>query len=139
MTEAVYQLINRPRRVKAQIRMKLTQIDDLRLMMLPSGIAYDKDAVQTCPSDPMLRYAEKLTELEAEVSQLKDQYLTELNALSSALDKLDNANEAEVLSLRYISETPFSDIAMSAHASESTVYRWHRKGLEKLNMIVNDS
>lgn len=137
MTEEIFQLINRPRWTKALIRMRETQINDLRLMMLPSGIRYDKDAVQTSPEDPMLKYAEKLLELEAEVKALKESYYEESTTLNNAIAKLDNVNEAEVLTCRYIGDMYFSDIAEHIHASESTVYRWHRKGIEHLT--ENDS
>lgn len=132
MTEEVYQLLNRPRWTKSRIRTLQTQIEDLRLMMLPSAIRYDTDPVQTSPEDPMLKYAEKLLDLEAEVRRLKDEYYTESEALRGAIAGLSNVNEAEVLTCRFIADLRVDAIADRMHASESTIYRWQRKGIEHL-------
>lgn len=135
MTNDVYLFIHAPMWTKARIRAKEAQIKDLELMMLPSGIRYDKDAVQTSPGDPMLEFAEKLTELEAEIIALKRQYLTEQRQVSETINKLP-PDEAEVLTERYILGLKFEEIAESCHVVERTVYRWHRLGIRHLGEML---
>ena len=37
---------------------------DLTLSMLPGAIRYDKDKVESSPEDPMLKFAERLSDIE---------------------------------------------------------------------------
>ncbi len=136
MTDKLYTFLHRPMWTKAKIRTKEAQIDDLRLMMLPGAIRYDKDKVQSTPSDPMSEYAERLSELEADIRKLKRQYLREQKEVVKYISMLPDPNETEVLTARYISGMRFDDIAKQCQVSEPTVYRWHRVGINHLTEIV---
>lgn len=136
MTDKLYTFLHRPMWTKAKIRTKEAQIDDLRLMMLPGAIRYDKDKVQSTPSDPMSEYAERLSELDADIRKLKRQYLREQKEVVKYISMLPDPNETEVLTARYISGMRFEDIAKQCHVSEPTVYRWHRVGINHMTEIV---
>lgn len=56
MTNKLYNILTKPSTIKADIKRMQERIDDLRLMMLPSAIRYDKDKVVSSPSDPMSKY-----------------------------------------------------------------------------------
>lgn len=136
MTDELYKLLHRPLWTKAKIRSKQAQIDDLRMMMLPGAIRYDRDKVQTSPEDPMLKYVARLNELEIELHSLQDKYLGEQKSISETIEKLSDPNEQDVLIRRYINGMYFERIAESIPVSISTVYRWHRVGLNHLEEII---
>ncbi len=136
MTDELYTYIHQPLWIKAQIRSKEAQINDLRLMMLPCAIRYDKDAVQSSPAlDPMAAYIERLTELESDIVKLKQLYVTKQKELASYIEQLP-PDEADVITARYVTGLKFEEIAEGVHVAESTVYRWHRLGLRHLEEII---
>ena len=136
MRDELYTFLHRPMWTKAKIRTKEAQIRDLQLMMLPGAIRYDKDKVQSTPSDPMAEYVERLSELEADIRKLKRQYLREQKEVSKYIGLLPDPNEADVLTARYITGLRFEAIAEQCHVSEPTVYRWHRVGINHLGEII---
>ena len=67
MTEAVYKLLTKPRKIRGQIKKAEAEMEGLKLSMLPGAIRYDKDKVQASPQDPMAQYAVRLDELERKI------------------------------------------------------------------------
>lgn len=61
---------------RADIETLQLRIKELQLSLLPSGIRYDTDKVQTSPSDQMLEIAAKVDDLERKMQSK----LTKLNA-----------------------------------------------------------
>lgn len=137
MTDEVYEFLNRARWTKARIRNRQEQKNDLLLMMLPAGIRYDKDTVQTSPKDQMVEYACKIDEIDREIEELQRRYLTEQQETVAAIEELDDASEQYVLIARYISGERFEDIAEKSFVSESSVYRSHRRGVAHMVDIVD--
>lgn len=75
---------------------------NIRESMLPSGIRYDKDQVQTSPEDPMLKFAERISEAE-ELRQKRIAKLREDSALAQRiLNDMPTAKYRMLLELRYI-------------------------------------
>lgn len=136
MTDELYKFIKKPLWTKAKIKNTQAKIEDLNTMMLPGAIRYDKDKVQTSPSDPMLKYAERLTELEEELKKLQERYLKEQKDITDMIEKVPDPNEQTVLINRYINGMYFEDIAKNIPASISTVYRWHRLGMNHLEELI---
>ena len=135
MTDKVFEFLRKPQATKLQIRSKLMQIEDLRLMMLPSGIRYDKDAVQTSPGDPMAAYAERLDDLEREVRNLRRQYLAERDAIAWAVEQLPEMRERVVLVGRYVRGLSYDDIAAELGMSTERVYQLRRSGVKSLDAL----
>lgn len=138
MTNEIYMLIHKPMWTKAKIRGKMVQVEDLRKMMLPGAVRYDKDRVQSSPEDPMIQYAIRLTELEEEIKKLQKRYLEEQQILIKSIEKLKDPNEQYVLIARYVKGIKVEDVAEEMHVSDSTAYRWHRVGLAHLNETIGD-
>lgn len=139
MTDELYKLIHKPLSIKSKIRSREAQIKDLELMMMPSAIRYDKDKVQTSPDgDPMLTYTSRVMELEKEISNLKKEYLSEQKKLTDMIENVQDPNEQEVLILRYINGLFFETIAKNMPASISSVYRWHRIGINNMEELIKN-
>lgn len=136
MRNEVFQFLTTPKNLKARIACIDVQIQDLRLMMLPSAIRYDKDKVQTSPEDPMLKYAERLDELERKKAALQKQYLTAQEAVSRAINCLADPYEAQVLTMRYVGNKRFDDIIEAMPFASATVYRMHKEGLKHINSFL---
>ena len=52
--------------------------EDLRLSLLPSGIRYDLDKVQTSPTDRMLEMVAKLTDMQERETDQKEALIADI-------------------------------------------------------------
>ena len=57
--------------------------EDLRLSLLPSGIRYDLDKVQTSPTDRMLEMVAKLTDMQERETDQKEALIADIEIQNS--------------------------------------------------------
>ena len=127
----IYDFLNRPRYIKSQIVIAEKNLEDLRLSMYPSAIRYDRDKVQSSPSDPMPRYAEKVDELQTQIKKLQLEYLEARDAITNVALTL-NYKEQEVIMLRYVARCSWRMIAFELNCTEDWVFKLHRKAVKNL-------
>lgn len=132
MTNDVYVFLTKPKKTKARIACIDERLADLRQMMLPSGIRYDTDKVQSSPEDPMLRYIERSSELEEERKQLLLQYQHEQEDIVKAIDTIDDVYVQQVMTMRYVSGKGWDDIIDHMPFVDRTIYRFHKSGLQDM-------
>lgn len=137
MKDEVYEFLTMPKKTKLQIRSKQMQVDDLRLMMLPGAIRYDKDIVQSSPEDPMLKFIVRVDELERDIEGLKQQYVDEQKLISEAIEMLEDKREQVVLIGRYVSGDSYDEIAAELSLSVDRVFQIHRSAVDKMADIVD--
>ena len=92
---------------------------------LPSGIRYDKDVVQTTPSDPMIRYVENLEEVNNKIAQtreaLKDwEILLKLKERELRESKVINDR---IYVMKYLDQISVSRISGILNYSKRQTYR----------------
>lgn len=140
MTDELYQILNRPREIKREVRRINERIEDCRIMMLPSAIRYDTDKIVSSPSDPMLKFAEKLDELETQHKKLLDEYVDARDVLIDMIDKLDDSRQKDVIQTRFMNDCKLYQVAEVLGYSESHIYRIYADAIDNLEMmIVNES
>ena len=144
MTDRVYRVLMRPRRIQSVLIGLQSERKGLQLSMLPEAIRYDRDKVMTSPSDPMTEYAARLDEIDRKLADLQESYLRAQDYVVAITDKLIEQNEkdgpeqAKAIKLRFLSGMSFSDIARAMHVSDSTMFRRYRQGLSRLNDIMTN-
>lgn len=142
MTDRVYRVLMRPRRIRSVIIGLKSERKGLQLSMLPEAIRYDRDRVMTSPNDPMTEYAVKLDDIDRRLADLQESYLRAYECVVAITDKLidqdDGLEQATAIKLRFLSGMSFSDIARTMHVSDSTMFRRYRKGLSRLDDIVTN-
>lgn len=136
MTDELYEILTRPKTLKSDINRIDERIEDTRLMMLPSAIRYDKEKVITSPTDPMLKFAEDIYELEAQKQQLKEQYIDARNKLLKLIDMLSTDLMKDIIQSRYMAAKKFVDIVELLPIEESQMYRLHSKAIEEMEAII---
>lgn len=132
MIDELYNTLNKPKWTKIRIATKQAQIKDLRLMMLPSGIRYDKDSVQSSPKDPMLQFIEKLSDLEEELHKLEKDYTRQYTDVEKLVKTLDDPRLEEIITLRYLVCYEPKEIAAAMGYAESWVHKLHRDAIKEL-------
>ena len=141
MTDKVHNFLMRPRRIRAQIRQTESQIEGLRLSMLPGAIRYDKDKVQSSVgiSDQLAEYAGRLTDLEKRREELREEYLTAQDDIVEAAGHLvEDDYGATIIMMRYLSNADFPDIAEEIGMTERNMFRYYKTAVEALDEIVSE-
>lgn len=75
---------------------------DLTLSMLPGAIRYDKDKVESSPEDPMLKFAERLSEIETMRKERAKKLAEDDYTAQLILREMPTARNRLLLELRYI-------------------------------------
>lgn len=115
------------------IRRKRDTIEELRNSLLPAGIRYDRDRVQTSPDDPILRVEARIDELEREVEELIKSRAQSIAEVADAIEGLDDERTKQVAHCRYVKQMQISAIAMVLYMDDSTVYRHLQSTKRQIN------
>lgn len=95
----------RIRNERSDVETLQLRIKELQLSLLPSGIRYDTDKVQTSPSDKMIEVAAKVDALERQMQKK----LTALNAdmvrAIAIVQAMPTPEYRQLLTLRYLTGT----------------------------------
>ena len=134
-----YDFLLGPRRIADAIWRKDLRRRELRSCLLPSGIAYDKDPVQTSPEDSMARIMAEVDELDQQIDTLRRSMAMEILRISRVIDQMDDPREATVLDAYYLGRKSMQEIADHLHYSTRHVYRLRDDGVAKMSQMSNAS
>lgn len=138
MTNKLFEILTKPKKLKSDINRVDERIEDTRLMMLPSAIRYDTDKVVSSPSDPMLKFAEKIDELERKKAQLQSEYIVARDKLINLIDRLSDERMKDIIQSRYMMARKFSEIVEGLPLEESQMYKLHSKAIGEMEKIVKE-
>jgi RNA polymerase sigma factor (sigma-70 family) len=124
-----------PRRISDEIWRKDLRRQELKSCLLPSGIAYDGDRVQTSPEDSMARIMAEVDEINPQIDALQRSRAFEILRISRVIDQMDDPREATVLDAYYLGRRSMQEIAKHLHYSERHVYRLRSEGVAKMSQM----
>lgn len=130
----VVEYLKRFEKIKKRIKVLTFNISELKLNMLPPGIRYDVDRVQTTPSDRMIRYAEELDELERKLNVEIHRCNVVLEEIERAIRSVDDDELAAVLEAKYIFGKSYRQISKQINCSVETVKRKHKAAIKKIKV-----
>ena len=137
MKQNVYEFLARPRHIKSQIRKKETELYGLRMSVLPGGIDYSQDKVQTSPSsDQMAKYAARIDDIMHDIERLQDEYAEAIENIMLACQSLEDI-EGDIISMRWVGGMDFGSISEEVNLSERQMFRKYHDGLEKMSVNVS--
>lgn len=93
------------------------------------AIRYDLDKVQTSAADRMSEIISEMLEIEEEYARQARRYNRAVIQRVKMIDKLDNPQYAEILTLRYLDSMSWQDIADHMHYSPRHITRLHGRAL----------
>ena len=120
------------RRIELRIKRITLQIEELESCLMPQGIRYDKDKVQTSPEDTLSKVAGKILELEKQRTQLMRERALLLMEMQDMVDQIENETERLVLEAYYISRITMRKIAEMIPCSIQHAYRLRKRGLQRI-------
>ena len=116
------------------------QRDEIYYSLMPSGIRYDLDKVQTSPTDRMPAVAGDLAEVQTIIDQRIERLSNDILLANRIIDKMPTAECRQLLMLRYLSgkRRPLSwnDIADKMDYSVDHVQgKLHRKAINEARAV----
>ena len=138
MTDRVYEILMRPRKIRAEIGRINAEIEGLRLSMLPGAIRYDSDKVQSSPDDPMSRYAERMETLESKRDRLRTEYLDAQDDIVQKISMLPDEREALVLEMRFVGGSDFKTIADEISTGIRNMFRIYHQAIMDFDKVVSE-
>ena len=114
--------LTRIKSIDAKIKSKRIEYDAVMGCLLPSGIRYDLDKIQTSQGDPMGAMVAKAVDLDKEVQALNELRFKTLIALTMDIHMLEDETEIVVLMSYFIARQPMDELAEELHYSISGIY-----------------
>lgn len=93
------------------------------------AIRYDLDKVQTSAADRMSEIISDMLEMEEEYTRQARRYNKAVIQRIRMIDKMDNPQQAEILTLRYLDGQSWQEIADTMHYSTRHITRLHGRAL----------
>lgn len=118
-----YRYLSRLWRIDREIKDKEDELRDIGLIQ---GVRYDRDNVQTSPSDPMARVADVIGEIEEE----KERYIRLKHELINEIHGLEDHVYEQILVERFIQKRSVKQIRIRKDYSKSTAYRLFLEALD---------
>ena len=114
------------------------QRDELQSCLLPAGIQYDKDVVQTSLEDKLSTIAGAVIELDQRIQELRQQKARLIMRITASIDRLPDSRERTILVAFYIGRKSIKEIADIITYSESHTYQLRRQGVRHLAEILTE-
>lgn len=133
----VYAFFGKPRLHDNKIKRIESTLEGLRSSLLPGGMRYDTDKVQTSPNDKMLEIYCRIDELERELEEEKQKKAHAILEIDRALMKVPEGPYKQLLAEYYIGRIDIYKIADGMGVSVRHCYRLRKKAVETFCEIMN--
>lgn len=132
MQRQAYEYLNSVRVFHWQWLKLKAKHDELESCLLPQGIRYDKDRVQTSPDDNVSRIIAEIADLEHKMKVIQNVKAKRIEDIYGKLEGLPCDEWKTALAMRFINRKTVADIAIEMGYAESTIYKFMDKGAEHL-------
>lgn len=129
--------LTRIKRIDAKIKALQLKHEAVLSCLMPSGIRYDVDKIQTSPSDPMSAMIAKAADIEKEIQRFKSLKYLAIISVSEDIHKLSDETEIVVMMGYYIARKPMGELANELNYSMSGIYRVKERAVEHLAKILD--
>lgn len=133
-----YNYLMRVRKKEYAIKRKQLRCEELRSCLGACAIRYDKDCVQTSPTDKVSEIIGKIVDLEKQIEQLKQEKALLIIEIGDAIELLPDDNEKTVLVEFYIGWVPMAQVAEIINYSVRRAYYFRKQGVLHLGMVLED-
>lgn len=134
-----YDFLLQPKRISDEIWRKTLRRKELESCLLPKGISYDKDRVQSSPEDQTARVMAEVADLDHQIEELQQRRAFQILEVSELIDRLDDSREATILDAYYLGGKSMGEIAEHLHYSFQHTYRLRAAGVEKMRKMRIES
>ena len=132
MTNELFGMLICVQDTECEIRILDSKIQELETNLMPNGIRYDLDKIQSSPSDQMSKIMSTIVDLKKEREKLVDKLAESVISVSMLIDQLDNPMERVVMTYRWVQSMKIEDIAEKMDKSVRWVNYLQASGIKKL-------
>ena len=122
----------RPRRIASGIRQREMQIEELKGSLLPHGIRYDGDKVQTSPDDMLSRVMARIDELEREIEEMRKARADALVDVGRAIEQVRDPLTAEIMTEFFVNDKKAADIAEERNYTMRWIHQRMQDAIEEM-------
>ncbi len=117
------------------------RIYEMRMSLLPSGIRYDTDKVQTSPEDKLSECEAKIADYSTMLGQKRKALIQRRQQAQGMIDLLEDSRERQVLDIYFLSVKRLSmeDVSALIGYSRKQTYRIYKSALQNLIVTLNDT
>ena len=134
------EFLNKIRYIDMMINCKLEQVAELRSMLLPGAIRYDKDKVQTSNNaDTITDTMLKIVDLEEKINADIDKLVDMKGLARDKIERMENDVEKVILYKRYFNNESFEQISVEMGYSWRWIHKLHNDALKHFDKIYNSS
>jgi isopropylmalate/homocitrate/citramalate synthase len=130
--------LRHPAIVYSDIVVLREQIEILRSKMLPKAVDFEKERVQTSPSDKMPDFAAKIDELNHKLANLSQEFDSSLEDVKSVIKQINNEDAREIMAKRYIGNKSWNLIEKEVLWSRRSIFYLHRAGIRAVARILEN-
>ena len=133
----VYAFFGRPRLHDNKIKRIEVTLDELRSCLLPGGIRYDKDRVDSSPKNQMEEVMARIDELERELEEEQQKKKCAVLEIDRSMMKVPEGPYKTLLAEYYIGRISINKIADGMGVSVRHCFRMRKKAVETFCEIMN--
>lgn len=126
------QLLGEVRKIDSRIRRMTMLIETLRASLLPSGIRYDLDKVQTSAKDTIPDVMAKISELEGKVIEMYLERADAVLRIEACIDSIEDPELREILTAFYSKGERARVIAKRIPCSRSGLYKMIDRAIQQM-------
>ena len=119
------------KKIDRKIRRKKLQLEALRASLLPSGIRYDVDRVQTTPQDKVADVMAEIDEITNEIVRLHIKRADAVLRIEKAIDSVEGEAVREAMTAYYLGENVNKEAERMGY-SRRQFYRLVNEGLSQV-------
>ena len=140
--EDILKFLKQIRAKRRELNILQATIEELRFMLMPSGIRYDLDKVQTSPEDHLGRSVADLVAVERRQKKQVERLLNDLAKAEQLIEAMPTPEYRELIRLRYIAgQKPLTWEQVSEQMGYTPVHvrgKLHGKAITEARKIWTD-
>lgn len=134
--QETYNYLLQIRRKGHTIRRKQLLCEELRSSLGARAIQYDRDRVQTSPTDKVSEIICKVIDLEEQIERLQLEKAELVMEINAAVEQLEDEKEAMILTAYYIRRLTMEQVAEEMDYSLQHTYRLRKRGVQHISGIL---
>lgn len=139
MTDELYERLTAIQKQRRKIKEAQEDLEIMfQSMVSPAAMRYDKDKVQSSPTDPMLNYAVRVEEQEDKIQKLKADLPRVTQETVSFIRRTSKAEYATALIGIYVRQRNREQLAKEMNYSVDSIFRFRRQGIRELEQILTE-
>lgn len=137
MTEELYDILTRPKRLREDIGALDAKIDACLTGLLPGGIRYDLPKVQSSPREKFPEVMAKVDELMDTREDKVEKLFKSIEEISTLANAIDNNTQKAVIIMHYIGGMTLNEIGDKLGYTKGGIWHIHNKGIKFLEEVTN--